>query len=234
MDSQTIEYLLRRSQRRSIGFLINDDGLRVTAPRWVTVSAIESAIRNKQNWILSKLNKRRERLAAPLPLPMQWQDGTVLPYLGKSITLRLAAGPTEGISLHDLSGELALAAFEDATGDQVQDRVKKWLQQEAKRLFAERVPLYAEKLGVSCHSLGLSSATRRWGSCSPHGKIRLNWRLIHFPLPLIDYVIAHELSHLREMNHGPRFWVTVASIFPEYQSARKRLRELAPAIFPLF
>ena len=105
---------------------------------------------------------------------------------------------------------------------------------EAKRLFGERLPLYADKLGVAYHSYALSSATTQWGSCTAQGKIRLNWRLIHFTLPLIDYVIAHELAHLREMNHGPRFWATVQSIFPEFETAKKSLREQAPKTLPIF
>jgi len=74
----------------------------------------------------------------------------------------------------------------------------------------------------------------QWGSCTIEGKIRLNWRLIHFTLPLIDYVIAHEISHLREMNHSPRFWATVQSVFPEFQEAKKALRERAPETLPIF
>ncbi|MGB7478710.1 MAG: M48 family metallopeptidase, partial [Burkholderiaceae bacterium] len=71
-------------------------------------------------------------------------------------------------------------------------------------------------------------------SCTADGRIRLNWRLVHFALPLIDYVIAHELSHLREMNHGPRFRQTVQSIFPEIEAARKALRNSAPDVLPIF
>jgi predicted metal-dependent hydrolase len=80
----------------------------------------------------------------------------------------------------------------------------------------------------------LSSAITQWGSCTVGGKIRLNWRLIHFALPMIDYVIAHELSHLREMNHGPRFWATVQSIFPEFEAAKKVLRDSGPETLPAF
>ncbi|HEX8954995.1 MAG TPA: SprT family zinc-dependent metalloprotease, partial [Burkholderiaceae bacterium] len=117
---------------------------------------------------------------------------------------------------------------------QLKDRVLSWLQQRARAIFAERLPLYAEKLGVRYRSFALSSATTQWGSCTAEGKIRLNWRLIHFSLPLIDYVIAHELSHLREMNHSPAFWATVQSVFPEFQEARKALRAHAPDSLPEF
>jgi predicted metal-dependent hydrolase len=80
----------------------------------------------------------------------------------------------------------------------------------------------------------LSSAATRWGSCTADGKIRLNWRLVHFPMSLIDYVVAHELAHLKEMNHSPRFWDTVESIFPEFREAREQLRSHPPELLPAF
>jgi predicted metal-dependent hydrolase len=112
--------------------------------------------------------------------------------------------------------------------------VQGWLQSEAKRLFAERLEIYAAKLGVSYQRFSLSSASTQWGSCTADGRIRLNWRLVHFALPNIDYVVAHELSHLREMNHGPQFWATVQSVLPEFESARKALREQERENLPNF
>lgn len=229
-----LDYALARSKRRSIGFLIGDEGLRITAPRWVTIGEIESAIREKQRWIFAKLNERRERSARRLQPQMQWRDGATLPYLGADLTLRIAATQTQAISHDAVTRELIVCLPADAGEQQLKDRVQGWLQAEAKRIFAERLPLYAEKLQVVYQSFALSSATTQWGSCTADGKIRLNWRLVHFPLALIDYVIAHELSHLREMNHSPRFWATVQSIFPEFESAKKALREHAPESLPAF
>lgn len=229
-----LEYRLLRSKRRSIGFLIDDDGLRITAPKWVTIAEIESAIREKQRWIFAKLNERHERSAHRLQPPMQWCDGATLPYLGGEVTLRILAAQALGIAYDADARELAIGLPPDAGEQQLKDRVQGWLQMEAKRIFAERLPLYAEKLGVRYQSFALSSATTQWGSCTVDGKIRLNWRLIHFALPMIDYVVAHELSHLREMNHSPRFWATVQSIFPEFQVAKKALRDSGPDSLPAF
>lgn len=229
-----LEYRLQRSKRRSIGFLIDDDGLRITAPRWVTIAEIENAIHDKQRWILSKLNERRERSARRLQPQMQWVDGATLPYLGGDITLRIIAAQRAGIAFDPATRELTVSLPPDATEQQLKDRVQGWLQLEATRVFGERLPIYAEKLGVSYRSFALSSATTQWGSCTADGKIRLNWRLIHFALPLIDYVVAHELSHLREMNHSPRFWATVQSIFPEFEAAKRTLRNSGTDLLPAF
>lgn len=229
-----LEYRLLRSKRRSIGFVIDEDGLRITAPRWVSIAEIESAIHEKQRWIFAKLSERRERSARRLQPHMQWRDGASLPYLGKEVSLRILSAQAAGVAYNAVTQELAVSLPPGAGEQQLKDRVQGWLQAEAKRVFAERLPVYAEKLGVTFHSFTLSSATTQWGSCTAEGKIRLNWRLIHFALPLIDYVIAHELSHLREMNHSPRFWATVQSIFPEFEAAKKALRESGPETLPIF
>ena len=234
LQQHALDYALRRSKRRSIGFMIDDDGLRVTAPKWVSVAEIESAIREKQRWIFAKLNERRERSARRLQPQMQWRDGAALPYLGADIMLRIAAGQSAGIRYDESARELTVCLPADAGEQQLKDRVQGWLQMQAKRLFAERLPIYAEKLGVTYQSFALSSAMTQWGSCTADGKIRLNWRLMHFALAQIDYVIAHELAHLREMNHSPRFWATVQSIFPEFEAAKKALREHAPETLPIF
>lgn len=233
LQEQALDYTLRRSKRRSIGFLIDDDGLRITAPKWVSLAEIESAIREKQRWIFSKLNDWRERSARRLQPQMQWRDGANLPYLGADIRLRIMPSHSAGLSFDAAARELAICLPPDAGEQQLKDRVQGWLQMEARRLFAQRLPIYAEKLGVTYQSFALSSAMTQWGSCTADGKIRLNWRLIHFALAQIDYVIAHELSHLREMNHSPRFWATVQSIFPEFEAAKKALREHAPQTLPI-
>lgn len=234
VGNHLLDYTLVRSKRRTIGFLIDDDGLRMTAPKWVSIAEIESAIHEKHRWIFTKLKERRERSARRLQPHMQWRDGATLPYLGSDITLRLGSGRLAGIEFTETTRELTVCLPAGAGEQQLKDRVQGWLQQQAKRIFSERLPLYAAKLQVGYRSFALSSATTQWGSCTADGRIRLNWRLVHFALPLIDYVVAHELSHLREMNHSPRFWATVQSIFPEFQSARKTLREQGPETLPVF
>ncbi len=231
-----LEYELRRSTRRSIGFMIDDDGLRVTAPKRVSIAEIDEAIRTKQHWILSKLKERRERRAARLQKPpVEWVDGAQIPYMGADITLRLLVGGRNRSIYNPNTRELWMTLIPGASETLLKERVKQWYQQQAKELFEQRLDLFAARLGVRYHSFGLTSAGTRWGSCTADRKIRLNWKLIHFSLPLIDYVVAHELSHILEMNHSQQFWDTVGLIYPEYEEAknllRKRSQEL-PVLFP--
>ncbi|KAG0194347.1 hypothetical protein DFQ28_000593 [Apophysomyces sp. BC1034] len=227
-----LDYRLKRSARRTIGFSIDGSGLAITAPHWVTIADIEAALADKQRWIFAKLAQwqaRTEQRALP---QIAWADGTRLPYLGKPLTVALTS--PSGTPRHDpLCAVLALGLPPDAHAQQIKDRVQGWLQQEARRLFGERLEIYAQRLGVRHSAYALSSAATRWGSCSSDGKIRLNWRLIHFPLSIVDYVVAHELAHLREMNHSPRFWNTVASIFPEFREARRSLKDHPPEWLPV-
>lgn len=231
VGSRTLHYALKRSARRSIGFAIDSTGLTITAPRWVTLADIETAITEKQRWIFAKLIEWQTRVEQRALPKVDWKDGAEVPYLGQPV--RVILGSPQGtlqFSTSDSALQVPLPLHADP--QQIKDRVQGWLQGEAKRLFGERLAIYSEKLGVSYRTYALSSAATRWGSCSSDGKIRLNWRLIHFPLSIIDYVVAHELAHLREMNHSPRFWQTVESIFPEFREARQTLKSHPPELLP--
>lgn len=230
-----LEYALRRSTRRSIGFMVDDDGLRVTAPRRVSQADIDNAIRAKQHWILSKLEERRERRAARLQKPpVEWIDGASLPYLGGDVKLRLYTATRNRTDYNPDTRELHMGLVPGATELLLKERVKAWFQQQSKTLFVQRLDLYAARLGVQYSAFALSSAGSRWGSCTVQRVIRLNWKLIHFSLPLIDYVVAHELAHILEMNHSPRFWAEVGRIYPAYEEARELLRKRAQELPPLF
>ncbi|MGN6668178.1 MAG: M48 family metallopeptidase [Trinickia sp.] len=231
LNGRTLEYALKRSSRRTIGFSIDGSGLAITAPRWVTLADIETAIAGKERWIFAKLAEwqtRAEQRALPR---IDWRDGAQIPYLGKPVQIALASA-NAALVFDAQATTLALALPAHADAQQIKDRVQGWLQTEAKRVFGERLDYYAQKLGVGYTGYALSSAATRWGSCSSDGRIRLNWRLIHFPLSIIDYVAAHELAHLREMNHSPRFWQTVESIFPEFREARHTLKHHPPELLP--
>ncbi|MDP9108021.1 MAG: M48 family metallopeptidase, partial [Pseudomonadota bacterium] len=170
IGNHILEFSLLRSKRRTIGFLIDDDGLRVTAPRWVPVGEIEAAVREKQRWIFAKLAERRERSARRLQPAMQWRDGAAIPYLGESLTLQLAADANTAVRHDEATRTLVVSLPSGAGEQQLKDRVQGWLQARARELFGERLPLYAERLAVSYRSFALSSATTQWGSCTADGR----------------------------------------------------------------
>jgi hypothetical protein len=233
-----VGYELRRSRRRSIGFVVGPEGLTVSAPRWLGQGEIESALREKAAWIVRKLQEQRERAARVQAKRVEWREGGQIPFLGETVILVFdprAAGAVLHTDATALPGvprlTLHLGLPQHATPEQVRDVVQSWLQRQARRIFEERCAVFAERLGVRMTRLTLSSAATRWGSASADGSIRLNWRLVHFALPVIDYVVTHELAHLREMNHSPAFWDVVRTALPGYEQARGALRhEVLPLL----
>jgi predicted metal-dependent hydrolase len=246
LDQHLVAYALKRVRRRSIGFIVGTEGLSVNAPKWVTHVDIEQALRDKAAWILRKLVEQRERAQRLQQARIDWRDGTTVPFLGQTVIIVLdaRAGTAPGGALLD-AGEGAVQRHIDgvprltlhvglpqqAGAEQIRDVVQSWLQRQARRVFEERCRFFAQQLRVRYTRLSLSSAQTRWGSASADGSIRLNWRLIHFALPTIDYVVAHELAHLRHMDHSPRFWDVVRSVLPDYERARGALKD---DVLPVF
>lgn len=226
-----LPYVLKRSNRKSIGFLIDDDGLRVTAPRWVGLGDIETSLREKESWILRKLAEWQERKTHRIVPEIAWQAGATLPYLGQIIRIELGAQTTQ---LDVVQSCLRCALPLQASSQQIKDTLHAWLQHEARQIFGVRMQHFVSAFAMPLQEWRLSAATTQWGSCTANGTIRLNWRLIHFPLNVIDYVIAHELAHLRQMNHSPKFWAEVETLMPNYRDARQFLRKHHPEHLPLF
>jgi predicted metal-dependent hydrolase len=230
LDHGMMSYRLRRARRRSIGFQIDDQGLTVSAPRWVPLREIEAAIVEKRRWIVAKHREWQEwRERRRLP-DVRFVDGAALPYLGRHVTMRI---DVDCIGTRLADSELRLALPRDATEPQVRDTVQAWLQAEARRVFSERIARFADRVSARFAGWALSSARSQWGSCTHDGRIRLSWRLIHFSLPVIDYVVAHELAHLEELNHSPRFWNAVAQLLPGFESARDEIRAVDVSALPL-
>ncbi len=215
------DYRLVRASRRSIGIRVGDDGVAVRAPRWVTLQQIQAVLAEKADWITRQVNERARRQRHLAAARIAWRDGGELPYLGSRLTLRLDAG-IKTVQRRDSALLLPLPAGCEA--ERIRDRAQAWMQREARALFEARCAHFAHLLGVRVRAVRLSSAATRWGSATVCGTIRLHWRLLHFSSAVIDYVVAHEVAHLREMNHGPDFWHTVGELFPQWREARSELR----------
>lgn len=235
LGSARVAYEFKRGKRKTIGFLVGADGLSVRAPRWVALRDVDAAVREKADWILRKLQETQQRHARVEATRIEWKDGAEFPFMGEPVVIRL--DPKHGFAsvggtLDDAEAAggpriLRLAVAQNAEPSQIRDAAQAWLMRQARKLFIERLDHFAPLLGVRWQKLSLSNAATRWGSASADGSIRLNWRLIHFRLPVIDYVVAHELAHLRVMDHSHRFWETVESVVPDYDVLRQQLKDEA-------
>ncbi len=229
-----VAYEFKRGKRRTIGLSVTPDGLTVSAPRWTPQGEVEALLNQKSDWVLEKLQQARDRASALAQARTVWADGAEFDHLGQRVRLRL--DPTHGFSqvgavldaaVGATPATLSLGLANNASESQIRDAAQAWLMREAKRIFAERLDHFAPLLGVRYKVLRLSSAGTRWGSASADGTIRLNWRLVHLKLDMIDYVVVHELSHLRHMDHSPQFWDVVAGILPDHAERRRALRRSA-------
>ena len=226
LQGQTVHYLLRHGLRRTIGFGITAQGLTVSAPRWVTLGAVDDALQSKSAWVVRKLAQVGNQHAALQDARLVWADGVQLAWLGGMLTVRVGAPAVRrGQPLVARSGdELWVALPVTAEGNRLRDAVQAWMMRAAHDHFVARLDHFAPMLGVRWTSLRLSGAATRWGSAKADGSIRLHWRLMQFTGDVVDYVVVHELSHLRHMDHSDRFWQTVATVVPDFARLRAQLK----------
>ena len=234
LNGREVVYTLKRCRRKSIGMKVDGDGLTVSIPPRETLRWVESVLHDKADWLLKKLGEWENKK----PVRLVWEEGATFPLLGKPWQMVCGAGAGTGAGGANAptfamaqvkaavdARQLSLALPAMLTAAQIEKIVMAWYREQALTYFGQRLKLYAARLGVPPPQLRLSRAKTQWGSCDARGIVHLNWRLIQLPLHLLDYVVAHELSHLIEMNHSPSFWKTVESVYPDYRAARKELRK---------
>lgn len=207
-----------RSRRKTISLVIDSDArITVRAPLHTSERVIHRLVAEKADWIEEKVSRMRKRLEERVV--RTFADGELLPLAGETLTLRWTPGA--GVIRREGSVLLVPEKYRvDAAG-----ALERWYRREAIRLFRERVELYARLNRFRAGPVKLSSATKRWGSCGPTGSINLNWRLIMAPLPVIDYVVIHELCHTIHRNHSFRFWSRVEAVMPEFRIHRDWLKD---------
>lgn len=218
-DGATIPYQLERRSRRTIGLKIDQTGLIVHAPNRISQSQLEQMLMSKIDWIQSKLKAQQENA---LPA-FEWRDGASLLFLGNEIVLSIEPD-TVSRAVDYSPGLLRLALPNPNNTAQIAKKVVQWYRKQALTDFSRRLEILSAKLGVPTPTLFLSNARSRWGSCNSKQEIRLNWRLLQAPPHIINYVVAHELAHLKEMNHSAKFWAMVEKIYPDYKTAEKELK----------
>ena len=224
LDGQRVDYQLKRTSRRTIGFSVSENGLSVSAPRFVSSRDIEEALARKSGWILSKLAIWSER---PRTRVLHLVTGEQLPWRGGELTLEIVeAGVRSRVHLDD--DRLVVRIDPHLVGSLRQktlgNAITRFYRREAQALMEPLVHAYAERLGRVCRKVSVRDQKSRWGSCASDGTIRLNWRLIGFPDSVSDYVCAHEAAHLRHPDHSRQFWNCVEEIFPGWRVQRDYLR----------
>lgn len=208
---------LIRTRRRTIALIVERDGwLVVRAPLHVTDGQIHKFAESKADWIKAKQAQAKKNSAV---VRKRYVEGEEFLYLGKAYPLefvnhgsRLVYHHQKPALVHNSKFLLAHTALPRA-----RQLFVGWYKEQALRVISERVNLYAAKYGYTCRQVKITSARTRWGSCSPNGNLSFTWRLVMAPLAVIDYVVVHELVHLKVKNHSKDFWGQVGKIMPDYK-----------------
>ncbi len=219
LDGRRINYTLQRTRRRrTISLLIDERGLRVAAPLKAPQKAIDELLRLHAAWVIRKVRDWQQKR----PPPRSWVAGEQIMLFGTPVMLESCAG----IKLPQLEQDRLL--FDPQLSPAaIESGVRNWLKQQALDCFTRHCRDYSAQLELQAPAVRLSNARTRWGSCHANGRISMNWRLVQTPAAWISYVAAHEVAHLRQMNHSPAFWRIVAALVPDYAERRAALRREA-------
>lgn len=227
--NQEISYRIVRSGRRSLALQVKRDGqVIVRSPHKVESEVIHSFVRKHEAWILkhkSEIDRRMEQARERV-----WKDGMILWVHGEPRHLKIRNGD------HSRTGKGRLASVRD-TGSEIEVSLRdggteeaaraviSWYRDSARAMLEEKTALWAARMGIEYGTITVRNQTTRWGSCSAKGNLNFNWRLFAVPERAADYVVVHELAHIRQMNHSKQFWEIVACMMPDYEQQRRELRD---------
>ena len=222
-DGGKFEYTLIRSRRRDVLLKALPGGeTRVYAPSWAHMRDIDELVRSRAGE-LRRMHEELEHALERSRLRHPVSEGSRVCVEGRSYTLKRSAGARVALKL---AGEECLLTLNDPEDEeQVRAALKRALSRRALERVRERLGFYAPRLGVEFNRVAIRDQSSRWGSCSAKHNLNFNWKLIMAPPEVLDYVVIHELCHLIEFNHSPRFWRLVEGQMPEYECWKKWLKE---------
>ena len=222
-----IDYAIRRTTRtKTVSIAVDpEDGIVLAAPKDVSVERLDEVVRGKARWIVAAVRNTSDR-----PPPMtarEFVSGETFMYAGKQYRLRVIVGNESGAALDH--GRLVVrveGVLEYGLADAVRAQLVAWYEARAEERLRALVSHWSEATGLHPTKVSITSQRRRWGSCSPTGELRLNWRVIGASKRLVEYVVAHELVHLRHADHDEAFWRALGKVMPDFDERRAQLREV--------
>jgi predicted metal-dependent hydrolase len=218
---EEIEYTVRRSSRaRHARIVVDAGGVEVVLPERMALRRVPPLVEEKRRWIERTLRRFRE---AEQALPVL-ADGGIVPYLGRSMLLRIRVEPGRVRPFVSRRGDALHVKVGQAGPDAVRDALERWYKRRARVEVAARLDAAVRRAGTRYTKLTIRSQRTRWASCSSSGAMSFNWRLLLAPEPILDYVVEHEVAHLEVLDHSPRFWRLLASRSPRYREHEQWLR----------
>lgn len=227
INKQTINYEIKKYKYSTkLKIVIRNSKVFVIVPQGVSIRIVKDFVNQQKDWIYQQLVIYEKKLKE---LKIVLENGATIPFKGEKIQLRIIVhNKKRAIAEYNgktfwvyVNKELPENEYENI----VKEKLQAWYKKEARLYFQEKLDYFAQILGVEYNQLRVKEQKSRWGSCSSKGNINLNWKAILAPETIIDYLIIHELCHLKHLNHSPKFWLTVAEYYPDYKRARKWLKD---------
>ena len=214
--------IIKTDRKKSASIQLKDGRVRVRAPRSLSDKRINDLIKKRTPWIKEKLKEYSKR---PQVVTKKYEDGEIFSYLDKNYELKIIESDKEAIKLKN--GFFIVSICKEGFGKniKVQKLLTDWYRNHAHKYLQERTEKFANIIGVSPSSISIKNYKSRWGSCSINGAIDYNWKIIQAPKKVIDYVVVHELCHLIEHNHSPKYWSYVEKFMPNWKESRNWLKE---------
>ncbi len=224
-DNKEFEYELIRKKKKTLSITVTyDSKIIISAPEKAGIEEIEKKIYSKIKWIYQKLKLVNENFY--ITKEKEYISGENFMYIGKNYRLKIENTENKNIELKLYKGRFCLEI--DKNIDSIEDRIKRvvnnWYMEKSKEKILERVKFYSEKIRVNPQKISIKNLTKSWGICSKNGNITFNWKIVMAPLSVIDYVVIHELCHLKYHNHSKEFWNLVSIYMSDYKNKKEWLK----------
>lgn len=222
-----IPYTLKESsKRKTINVTVENNQVFITIPKGIEKFIYENVIHKKAAWILKQLNDYKEIQVTNHKL--QFRSGEKLPYLGRHYRLKVTKSKIPRAILYFSKGRFEAFIPENVLLENQRDYLYplyvNWIQAKGRHFAEKRIERFIQRLGKAPTGIAVRNMEKRWGSCTPQQKILLNWRIFLAPVSMVDYVLAHEIAHLKEMNHTAVYWETLRMLIPDYEERKEWLR----------
>jgi predicted metal-dependent hydrolase len=224
INKQTITYTVKRSLRaRHVRLEVRPQaGLTVIIPHSYNIGQLPRLLKSKERWISNNL--ARYSHFQSLSAEKELKSGDTVPYLGRNLEL-VKQENHDGVGSITLEGNTLAVSPGLFKNGILELALEQWYRTEAAKVISERIDKLSSKIGIGYKRIVIRGQKTRWGSCSRKRNLNFNWKLLMAPEPVIDYVIIHELTHLKEMNHSKRFWKLVAQYCPGWREHKKWLKQ---------
>ena len=226
------DYQIRRSARaKNTRLVVKPDKIEVVAPPHVSEKQIKAFVIQHQDWLRQAVQRVTDKASANSLAPSEYRDGVLVPFQDNQLLLNVSVHSAKTLKVHHLASDdqllvkLPISLATEQHSDNIRHALSHWMKRQAQQQAQLLIEKHAPRFGLYPRSLRIKTQKSRWGSCGPNNDINLNWLLMLAPAAALEYVVVHELCHIKHKNHSAAFWQLVAEHLPNYQQQRHWLKQ---------